>query len=206
MEMKIDPQIAALTSKVEPDIRLVRHMESVLYDKEWFKGADPETPVYYMYRGLDKQGDLRYDITIIPPLMLGSEFNKTLGHYHEGGYGELYTVLEGEGTYLMQKKKKTYENISDAYYVKAQKGDCIVVPPLYAHFTINETENPLVMANWVSEKFRSDYVPVKKLGGACYFRTGDGWIMNRNYAEVPVLRKVMPEEKMPYNLNFLNQG
>ena len=78
--------------------------------------------LYYMYRGIKEDGDLRYDITIIPAKMLGMEFNKTKGHYHPESYGELYIVLEGEAIYLLQKLDQEGE-IEDVYMVEAQKGE-----------------------------------------------------------------------------------
>ncbi len=79
-------------------------MKMVLHDQKWVKTA-PNIELYYMYRGLKKKNGARYDITVIPPKMLGKEFVKTKGHYHIGSYGEIYIVLKGKAIYLMQKEK-----------------------------------------------------------------------------------------------------
>jgi len=84
----------------KPDIRYLNDMKEVIYDKKWLKTA-PNLVLYYMYRGIKKEGNLRYDITVIPSRMLGKEFVKTKGHEHIGEYGELYMVLEGEAICLM---------------------------------------------------------------------------------------------------------
>jgi glucose-6-phosphate isomerase len=184
----------------KPDIRYLYDMKDVIYDKEWLKTA-PNLELYYMYRGIKKKDGLRYDITIIPARMLGREFVKTKGHKHSNKYGEIYIVLGGEGIYLMQKEKG--EIVKDVYAVKAERGNAVVIPPYYAHITINPSKKDLKMANWLSEEAKSDYRPIQKMGGACYYYTKIGWIKNKNYKKVPKLRFEKPLKSMPKNLDFL---
>ncbi|MDD1749897.1 MAG: glucose-6-phosphate isomerase, partial [Methanothrix sp.] len=121
-----------------PDVRRLIDMTEVIYDQSWLAGAE-DFELYYMYRDLflsraDKEKlllqGLRYDITIIPPNMLGREYIKTAGHYHPlvpGGrvtYPELYEVLEGEALYLLQSL-----DLSDVVAVYASAGDKVLVPP-----------------------------------------------------------------------------
>ena len=184
-----------------PDIRYLDEMRSVLYDQKWAAKA-PNKKLYYMYRGIKKNNGLRYDITIIPPAMLGKEFVKTKGHYHIGNYGEVYIVLKGKAIYLMQKKEKN--SLSDVFAVKARKGDIVVVPPGYGHITINPSEKKeLKMANWVSEKCQNDYLSIEKKAGGCYYYTKNGWIKNKNYKNIPKLRFKKPRKTMPKKLDFL---
>jgi len=198
-------EIDQLIKKVKPDIRKLKDMKEVVYDEEWLKTADPELPIYYMYRGVDEKDDLRYDITIIPPLMLGQEFTKTLGHYHKN-FGEIYIVLEGEAFYLMQKREKDEEGkISDVYFIKGKKGDVIVIPPRCAHFTINYSSVDSKMANWSFKNCPFDYEPVRKMQGACYYYTRSGWIKNKNYEVIPNLREEKPLKSIPDNLDFLKE-
>ncbi len=185
---------------VRPDIRYLNDMKRVLYDQKWVKTA-PNLELYYMYRGLKKKNGARYDITVIPSKMLGKEFIKTKGHYHIGPYGEIYIVLKGEAIYLMQKEKNG--KIKNVYQIKAKKGDYIIIPPDYAHVTINPSQKELKMANWISKKCKSDYKPIEKKGGACYFYTKSGWIKNKNYKRVPKLESKKPKKLMPKNLDFL---
>jgi glucose-6-phosphate isomerase len=183
----------------EPDVRMLHDMDEVLYDEEWARGAD-NLELYYMYRDLflsRRDGDLfkdqeiRYDITIIPPLMLGCEYVKTAGHYHpkvpgqEITYPEVYEVLEGEATYLLQK-----EDLSDVVVVRAREGDKVVVPPDYGHITINDSNKRLKMANFVAREFSSIYDPIKKRGGGAYFLTEDGFVENPRCEDAAPLREV----------------
>jgi len=191
-------------TKLTPNIRRLNDMREVIYDKEWLKTAD-DIELYYMYRGLEKKDELRYDITVIAPKMLGNEFNKTKGHYHTGNWQEVYTVLEGTAIYLMQKQKNENEKeIEDAYFVKAKKGESVIIPAGYGHVTINPSEtNELKMANWLSDSCKSDYSSFEKLCGACYYYTKQGWIKNENYKNVPILREELPLKSVPENLDFL---
>ncbi len=188
--------------KLTPDIRRLNDMKNVLCDQKWAE-TSPELELYYMYRGVEKNNDLRYDITVIPAKMLGSEFVKTKGHYHLENWQEVYTVLEGTAIYLMQKRKPD-GGIMDAYFVKAEKGESIIIPPGYGHVTINPSEEQeLKMANWISENCKVDYLPYEKMQGACYYYTKQGWIKNENYKSVPELRFEEALESVPQDLNFL---
>ena len=208
-----------------PDIRWLFDMKEVVFDQEWMEKQE-NIELYYMYRGLgltnnDKQkiesARLRYDITVIPPLMLGKEFNKTAGHYHgdatkEISYPEIYEVLEGEAYYLMQSIIKN-DSVDDAYFVHAAAGDKVIIPPNYGHFTINASNKNLVMANWVCLDCVSNYGEVKEKRGACYYAVLKNkmdetnwipasagmikkinWLPNKNYLNISELRKSNPTD------------
>ncbi len=182
-----------------PDIRCLKDMEDVIYDKEWLKTAG-NPKLYYMYRGVKRKNGLRYDITIIPSRMLGREYVKTKGHEHVGDYGELYIVLEGEAIFFMQKGK---DKIEDVCALKTEKGEIAVIPKGYAHITINPSKEDLKMANWMAEEAKSDYSFIQKKQGGCYYYTMEGWIRNKNYKEVPELRFKKPLKEAPKDLSFL---
>ena len=183
----------------DPDIRHLFDMTDVIFDQAWLAGAE-DFDLYFMFRDLhlsradkDKllaQG-LRYDITIIPPAMLGKEYIKTAGHYHPivaGGevtYPELYEVLEGEALYLLQN-----EDHSDVAVVHASAGDKVLVPPGYGHVTINRSNKTLKMANFVARDFSSLYEPYRAKGGGAYFFTREGWIKNQRCSEASELRRI----------------
>ena len=192
------------TTRVQPSIRTLLDMGEVIYDLDWFKRED-NIDLYYMYRELSlskndallmKEHGLRYDITIIPPCMLGCEYVKTAGHYHppvpgaDITYPEIYEVLSGEAYYLMQKPENN--GIEDAALIKAQEGDKVIIPPGYGHLTINASNKVLKMANWVAQDFESLYDPVKGKGGGAYFMLDEGIVKNPSYDNVPELRLLEP--------------
>jgi len=197
------------------DVRKLHDMEDVLFDKEWFeKTEEINKDIYYMFRDLAKNDDdlevikshhLRYDITVIPPGMLGLEYTKTVGHYHpqipgtDISYPEIYQVLEGYATYLLQKVEHENEDaLLDVVVITAEEGDLVLVPPGYGHVTINASENTLKMANWVCRDFSSIYEPIKRLSGASYFLLKDGFAKNPLYRNVLPIRYLKP---LDYN-NF----
>lgn len=190
--------------RAKPGIRMLFDMEDVVYDRDWLSGA-ANIELYYMYRELSlskndallmKEHGLRYDITIIPPLMLGCEYVKTAGHYHpyvpgtDTTYPEIYEVLGGEAHYLMQRQEN--DGIADAVLIKAREGDKVIIPPGYGHLTINVSNKVLKMANWVARDFDSLYEPVKVKGGGAYFILDDGIVKNPAYDTVPELRLLEP--------------
>lgn len=188
--------------KFNPDIRRLAELEKVIYDKNWFASVDGDAELYYMYRGLKENDGIRYDITVMPAMKLGAEFNKTKGHIHGGAYQEIYTVLEGQAIYLFQKNNG--DKVEDVVALKAQKGDVVVIPSGYGHITINPSKTEeLKMANWVASACKSDYSGYEQLQGACYYYLESGWVKNPHYKNVPELRFEDPLKEIPQNLDFL---
>jgi len=191
---------------IKPDIRHLNDMREVIYDKKWLKTA-PNLELYYMYRALKEENDLKYNITVVPSRMLGQEFVKTKGHIHIGNYGETYTVLEGQAIYLMQKTKDNI--VEDVYAVKAEKGESVIIPPLYGHITINPSTQDLKTGDWSSKECKSDYSLFEKLKGACYYyilqpdSEQAAWVKNKNYKNVPQMRFEKPLKSLPKDLSFL---
>ncbi|PPA78595.1 MAG: Glucose-6-phosphate isomerase [ANME-2 cluster archaeon HR1] len=186
------------------DIRKLSDIIEVLLDRDILQSSDRE--LYYMYRDLSlsrsdydiiKAHHLRYDITIIPPGMVGREYVKTKGHYHpkvpgtDHSYPEVYEVLGGEACYLLQKKERGI--ITDVILIRAFENDKVIIPPEYGHVTINASNKELTMANWISDDFSSVYKPYVEHHGAAYYMVQDGLIPNPCYEEVPQIREVVPK-------------
>lgn len=192
-------------TQLTPDVRYLDDVRMVLANQEVAKTI-PNTELYFMYRGIEEKNGIRYDITVVPPHRFGNEFVKTKGHYHMGNYGEIYTVLEGEAIYVMQKRKAESENeIEDVYAVHAKKGDVVIIPSNYGHITINASDKELKMANWVASACMSDYSLFEKYQGGCWYYTQEGWVKNEKYQEVPELRFEEPTKEVPQDLEFLKK-
>lgn len=196
----------------EPDIRRVQDAIDVLYEK-----SEPsDQALYYMYRGVCFQedentfieNDIRYDITVLVPGIIGKEYIKTVGHFHPNKTGsqetftEYYEVLSGEAIYLMQKNNPEGE-VEEIVAVEAQEGDKVYIPSGYGHVTINPGKDYLVMANLVERNFKSIYTPFRKKGGAAYYYicVKDGkndWVKNPNYKNSVALKvKAAPNLGQP---------
>ena len=186
---------SAPLKEVVPNIRTIEQMKEVLL----YKSLTEPKELYFMYRGVCfdedsaviEENNLRYDITVIPALMLGNEFNKTAGHFHplipssNLTFPEVYEVQHGVAHYLFQKNDS-----SEILLFEAEAGDKVVVPPNFGHVTINPGPECLVMANWVEKNFSSEYGLIKKSHGAMLFETLEGWIENKNYEKIPDLQKL----------------
>jgi glucose-6-phosphate isomerase, archaeal len=188
-------------TKLTPDVRRLDDMREVLFDKEFAKNS-ANADLYFMYRKVKIENGLVHNITVTPAKMLGKEFVKTKGHVHIGNFKEIYTVLEGSAIFLMQKGDG--EKVEDAYFVKAKKGESVIIPAGYGHITINPSETEeLKTGDWTSENCKSDYSLFVKMQGACYFYTRNNWIKNENYKSVPELREEQPLKYVPEDLSFL---
>ncbi|MBI5224822.1 glucose-6-phosphate isomerase [Candidatus Micrarchaeota archaeon] len=201
IELKDNYDLLVEGEKHRPDVRQLRQMLDVLYDQNSARQMGQYTPMYYMFRDVKRKEDsallensnLRYDITVLPPMKIGAEFNKTYGHYHEMAtsklsYPELYEVLQGEALYLLQQRFTIVSNeVSSVYLVHAKAGDKVIVPPNFGHITINPLQEPLVMDNLVESKFRSDYSLYRNKRGGAYYVLDNEKKKNNTYMAIPKL-------------------
>lgn len=188
----------------KPTIRKFSEIKKVVYDKNWLK-KNEDFPVYYIFRNIKQKNGLRYDITVIPPKLLGKEFIKTKGHCHKDNFKEIYKVLSGRAIFLLQKTRG--KEIIDVYAIKAKKNDTVIIPGDYHHLTINPSKKEtLILANWISKKCKNDYKYLERMNGACYFFTTNGWKKNKNYKKIPKIRFEKASGSFPKNLDFLKKA
>ena len=191
---------------LEPRIRKLREMEEVFFSRDFMSSADKETALNYMYRdiarseerGVIEEMGLRYDLTIMPPLLLERDYKKTIGHYHliaEGNltYPQIYEVLDRKAHHLLQKPWG--DDVLDVALVEAGREDKVLIPPNYGHIIINPSPSELEMANWVSSRFTSAYRPILDRRGGAYFEMLDHKsIKNGRYPKLPPLRRITASE------------
>ena len=189
----------------ESDVRKLEELQPVLYQKN-FQGPKE---LYTLFndvglpeaRKLLSQHGLRYDVGIIPPLKIGREYIKTMGHYHckcsetSISYAEVYEIVYGIAHFILQKQdKKNDKVITDIMWVEAEKGDRLIMPPDYAHVTINPCPEVLVVSNLAAISCRHSYSKIVQMGGLAYFNIEEEnspiFVRNPRYEKVPPLRKV----------------
>jgi len=199
--------------RYEPDVRTLADMRDVLRSPDDVEGP-PTRPLYYMYRDLSlsradarriRDAGLRYDITVIPPATLGTEWVKTMGHYHpavpghDETYAEVYEVLSGEALYLLQREEDG--SVVEFRAVRAADGDKVVVPPGFGHVTVNPSNRVLKMCNWVSRDFESLYGTYAGKRGAAYHALSTGELVaNPSYGDVPDIVETGPKSLPTYGL------
>jgi len=151
---------------------------------------------------LIEQNNLRPDITIIPPGMVGEEFIRTEGHEHLSSLPEVYETVLGKNIYFLFKRKSTdSDDIEDVIAVFAEEGDHVIFPPGYQHVSINIGNTPFIMTDWVSTNANPDFRFIKKHNGLPYWvvkgKKGVEFVKNPRYkGEVPEIRRVKPAEEI----------
>ena len=197
-----------------PDVRTRDEAREV----SLYPHADGPSILYWMYRGtgeassqktLEREG-IRYDITVLAPGKVGSEFVKTVGHVHPvapGGmwtYPELYQVLYGKAHFLLQRSDELSGEVDDFAIADFEAGDVLVVWPNYGHVTVNPERSYLVMANFVARNFKSLYEPVRQRRGLAYYnveyKSRSIFIPNDNYSRHPRPRLVKPRNWEEFGL------
>jgi len=189
-----------------PNIRTFKDVQPVLLDP----AADPgREEMYYMYRDVHIPDDepvirgmgLSYDVTVIPPAMVGREFNKTVGHYHALkpgtgiAYPEIYEVLHGKALFLLQKMDPEFKQVIAVIAMEAKAGDKVIYPPNYGHIIANIGSEVLVTSNWVGDNFERMYKPVSDQAGLAYYVVSDGgngyqFEPNKHYPGSPAVRVI----------------
>lgn len=222
IELKDDLRIkfdAPLSDREPTYIRQFSQMLPVLKDINIPAIDVPYLGYRKLYLPKDKElvesQHLEYDLTIIPPLMLGDEFNKTLGHYHANipgtdiAHPELYEVISGHALFLIQKMDPEFKKVIDVIGIEAQAGDKIVYPPNYGHIIVNIGSEVLVTANWLSTDYKPLYEPVADYHGMAYYAVKDvagkySFVKNQNYSSHPEVRMVRHEEKIASDFGFIS--
>src|SRR3989344_8753222 len=182
--------------------------------------------VYYVWRYVHlkkdalklKESNLRYDLTLIPPGEIDSEFSKTAGHFHKNKintelpYPEMYEVLTGRAYFLIQSPEKDLpasrqdtKNIKAVRLIEAGPGEKVLVPPQFSgHTIINAFNEPLIMANWISDQAVYDYNSYKNNHGASYYLLNNDNLIdivkNLNYNYAPEIQKIRIKEYPKFGL------
>lgn len=136
---------------------------------------------YYMIRG----GKDKTNITVWECGKVGDEYIKTYGHYHVGNISETYSIIQGTGILLLQKRmtgadgKPIDDEIESFEAIKVKAGDKKYIDPEIGHLMVNTGNIWLVTSDDspvypddvdpVGMPGHADYEAVKKMGGFAYF-------------------------------------
>lgn len=211
--MKVDPVTGTLLFDSNAVMRKkagknAEDMRELLYDRT---GTGKE-PLYEFFVGVAGKNDaaaidatgLRYDVIVVFPGNVSGEFKKTSGHEHYGPYPEIYEVLHGTALFLVQK-----ENAGRIEYfaaVEAGAGEKILVPPGYAHATVNIGSTPLVFSDLVADHCKNRYEGIQENHGMGYYVLDDdgtpAFERNANYREAPPVKRVQPQSRPELGLAF----
>jgi glucose-6-phosphate isomerase len=226
IEMRDDFSLAfgAGVAAVKAQVREFSSMKNYLKDPQAQFGR---RDVYHIYRDVSLEADaerirtagVQYDLTVIPPGMIGDEFVKTIGHYHpyKPGtavrYPEVYEVIHGQVFWILQRPSEDFERLEEVYLIRGGRGSKLVVPPSFGHVSVNPTDEVLVLSNWQPRGLEPLYESYETHNGAAYYvtrserlsKTGSTstnfeFVPNLSYKSVPELQPAESRELPQYNL------
>lgn len=175
-------------------------------DPVWANRPECEDRLIYRYTSplwlsgdeeLWRKARVGFGIVYFPPGVFGGEYVKSSGQYHAIQPGqtqatpEIYTVLAGQGHFLLQRSAPPHENIEDPVLVEVNVGETFIVPPDYGHLQINPADGPLVFSYTVMSPLTSDYEPYRRRHGAMYYEMAEGperFVFNKEYSGQAPLR------------------
>ena len=210
-------------SEIKKSKRSLEELKPYLRNPDTKSGPNP---VYYVWRYVHLKSDasklreanLRYDLTLIPPGKIDSEFAKTAGHFHKNKintdlpHPEIYEVLTGRAYFLIQSPdndlpadKQDTKNIKVVRLIEAGPGEKVLVPPQFSgHTTINVFNEPLIIANWISDQAVYDYDSYKNNHATSYYLLDNNNLIdivkNLNYNYAPEIQKIRIKEYPKFGL------
>lgn len=142
--------------------------------------------------------NLLYGAVIYSKGSFDEEPVRSQGHIHSISVScnestpEVYEIWSGEAIIYMQETAK--DNPGKCYAIFAEAGEVVIVPPGWAHYTVNANpEKNMVFGAWCVRDFGFDYEDVRAHGGLAYFpilKDEISWVSNSNYqADEIICRK-----------------
>jgi len=145
---------------------------------------------------------VQYELTLMPPAMMGREYVKTFGHRHIAeprsgiDYTEVCRVEYGTAHFLLHDLDLDRDAPSSgvAYLIEAKAGDTILLPPGYDHLTINPGPGPMLFSDVIARGVYGIYDRFRVTRGACLLEVESGgsptFIPNPTYSNVPSLQRI----------------
>ncbi|MCI1859117.1 MAG: hypothetical protein LKI80_13290 [Sporolactobacillus sp.] len=142
---------------------------------------------------------LLYGIVIFNKGRIGVEPVRSQGHIHavscsvHSSTPEVYEVWDGQAIIYMQEF--TQNNPGHCYAVYAEKGDIVVVPPAWAHCTINaDSDHHLIFGAWCVRDYAFDYRAIRAHKGLAFYpivnQSGQiTWRHNDHYQQADLQEK-----------------
>ncbi|SHJ71211.1 glucose-6-phosphate isomerase family protein [Propionispora hippei] len=150
------------------------------------------------------QRNLLYGAMIFAKGQVGNEPIRSQGHVHaisascQASTPEVYEIWSGEAIVYMQEYDK--DDPGRCMAVKAKAGDLVIVPPGWAHSTINANpQYEMTFGAWCVRDYGFDYGGVRAHGGLAYFPIIDNgeivFIKNLQYQAANLIIKEAREYK-----------
>ena len=195
---------------------LVRKLKDM---RPLFKDAtdyDDDLALYYMYNNIYRPEHkqlfadfgVKYEYTLLLPLVLNGECVKAHGHVHgispvtKTNFLEIYEVLGGSGYFQLFK---IADAVCEVVLVKVETGDFVVIPPGYYHLSINTGDIPFNFGDLIVLNPLSDYGLLKEFAGAPLFCMKDqngviSFESNPNYRDKTLEVQTVTAATVPWDI------
>ena len=206
--VSLDP--ASLTLAFGPGIvtapvivRRLDEVRSLLRDPQ---SAGPDH-LYTIYMGVEvaeraetlRSLGLGYGAVVYNHGSLGGEALRSQGHVHSAReatgvvYSEIYEFWHGRGLVYMQDRATA--DVTDVIAIEASAGDKVVIPPGWAHATVNVGDEPMAFGAVYALEAQLLYQPLRQLQGTAHYVLADGTFEpNPRYRGAPPPRRQPPHE------------
>lgn len=160
--VSIDSQTGAVSPSTGHYTKRLSEFRGLYQDGAAFdaKLADEGDVVTYEVVEFRQPGlDLFFGTTTMHPGLVGEEYFMTRGHFHaQRDKGEIYYTQSGEGLLLLESRQ------GETRTVDMKPGVCAVIPPDWAHRSVNTGEVPLVFVWACSPDAGHDYASILTRG------------------------------------------
>lgn len=152
------------SGKAQPTQRFVSNMVSQFADRaaaeKIVAAGDQLLYAFYELNQIpEESGELKFGTSIVYPGQVGEEYFMTKGHFHTIlDTAEVYYCLSGQGAMLMETPE------GDVRITYLTPGECVYVPPRYAHRSINTGSEPLVTFFVFRSDAGHDYGTIEQKG------------------------------------------
>jgi len=146
-----------------------------------------------------KKRMLLYGVCAYSKGKIGREPVRSQGHIHaisascQSSTPEVYEVWSGEAIIMMQPNAT--DTPERCYAVHVKPGEVVVVPPKWAHCTINgDPKNDMIFGAWCIRDFGFEYDAVRAHHGLAFYPIANeddtiGWLPNQQYRNVELIDK-----------------
>lgn len=194
-----------------------RYLKDILHSIADHKASGPEI-VYSIAMDVGLENDradlvgreLLFGIVSYANGSIGEEPIKSQGHIHsiskacQMSTPEVYEIWSGEAIIYMQERAT--DDPGHCYAVRAKAGEIVIVPPGWAHCTINASKTDrMIFGAWCVRDFGFEYDEVRAHNGLAFYPkfVADGtiiWENNPNYQANQLIEK-SPREYIEFAID-----
>lgn len=194
-----------------------RHLKDVLHSMADPEATGPEI-VYSIAMDVGLENDradllereLLFGIVAYADGSIGKEPVKSQGHIHsiskacQMSTPEVYEIWSGEAIIYMQER--AMDDPGHCYAVRAKAGEVVIVPPGWAHCTINASKTKrMIFGAWCVRDFGFEYDEVRAHNGLAFYPKFDDlgtiiWEKNPSYQANELIEK-SPREYTEFAIN-----